>query len=205
VSLGITGHHFVGAQVRGNFSTPHRRQVTMSTSALFTLVFRSVCRGNRLWVAPMCEYSVEKLMTGCRLTGTSQLADSARGGAGLVITEATAVSAEGRISPKTWASIPIEQSVMPGLWSSGSLQRTRSGAVAGIQLCSMPGRKASTRRPWLLSGEVCRRPGRFAVAPPRQWPSRAMTFPYLSIGPASTASSPTLPAAPLRVAPRCRI
>ena len=68
----------------------------------------------------------------------------ARGGAGLVITEATGVTAEGRISP--WDA---------GIWNdeqAAAYERITAfiksqGAVPGIQLAHA-GRKASTRRPW---------------------------------------------------------
>ena len=68
-------------------------------SALFTpLDLRGLTARNRLWVAPMCQYSA--------VDGVPQewhhthLAQFASGGAGLVIAEATAVSPEGRISPE---------------------------------------------------------------------------------------------------------
>ncbi|MEV8645960.1 NADH:flavin oxidoreductase/NADH oxidase, partial [Mesorhizobium ciceri] len=68
----------------------------------------------------------------------------ARGGAGLVIVEATAVSPEGRISPGC-----------TGLWNDEQAQgmaRIASaikahGAVPGIQIAHA-GRKASANRPW---------------------------------------------------------
>jgi 2,4-dienoyl-CoA reductase-like NADH-dependent reductase (Old Yellow Enzyme family) len=74
----------------------------------------------------------------------------ARGGAGLVLQEATAVTPEGRISP--WDA---------GIWTEQQAQdygrivefvRGR-GAVPGIQLAHA-GRKASTQRPWEGSGVV---------------------------------------------------
>src|SRR5205085_8758824 len=68
----------------------------------------------------------------------------AGGGAGLVITEATAVTAEGRISPHDL-----------GIWSDDHVEGLRrcvafvesQGAAAGIQLAHA-GRKASVARPW---------------------------------------------------------
>ena len=73
------------------------------------------------------------------------LGSRAVGGAGLVITEATAVTPDGRISAEDL-----------GLWNDAQippLQRitrfiTAQGAVPGIQLAHA-GRKASTHRPWL--------------------------------------------------------
>ena len=117
----------------------------MSTSALFTpYSVRSVTMRNRLWVAPMCEYSVEKhdgVPTDWHLV---HLGGFARGGAGLVITEATAVSAEGRISPEDTGIYSDEQR---DAWARIVGFLHSQGAVAGIQLAHA-GRKASTWRPW---------------------------------------------------------
>ena len=70
-------------------------------SALFTtLAIRDTTFRNRLWVAPMCQYSVENedgIPTDWHL---AHLGAFAAGGSGLVMTEATAVTAEGRISPQ---------------------------------------------------------------------------------------------------------
>ncbi len=98
---------------------------------------------NRIAVSPMCQYSsVDGLANDWHLV---HLGSRAVGGAGLVFTEATAVTADGRITSQDL-----------GLWSDEQiepLQRiTRfiraQGAVAGIQLAHA-GRKASTYRPWL--------------------------------------------------------
>ena len=98
---------------------------------------------NRIAVSPMCQYSsVDGLANDWHLV---HLGSRAVGGAGLVFTEATAVTADGRITSQDL-----------GLWNDEQiepLQRiTRfiraQGAVAGIQLAHA-GRKASTYRPWL--------------------------------------------------------
>ena len=98
---------------------------------------------NRIAVSPMCQYSsVDGLANDWHLV---HLGSRAVGGAGLIFTEATAVTADGRITPQDL-----------GLWNDQQiepLQRiTRfiraQGAVAGIQLAHA-GRKASTWRPWL--------------------------------------------------------
>jgi 2,4-dienoyl-CoA reductase-like NADH-dependent reductase (Old Yellow Enzyme family) len=106
------------------------------------LTLRDISVRNRLWVAPMCQYSA--------VDGVPQewhhthLAQFASGGAGLVIAEATAVSPEGRISPED-----------TGLWNDGQRDawapivaaiRGR-GAVAAVQLAHA-GRKASTWSPF---------------------------------------------------------
>lgn len=98
---------------------------------------------NRIAVSPMCQYSAEDgLANDWHLV---HLGSRAVGGAGLIFTEATAVTAEGRITAQDL-----------GLWNDAQiepLQRiTRfiaaQGAVAGIQLAHA-GRKASTHRPWI--------------------------------------------------------
>lgn len=103
---------------------------------------RSVTLRNRIVVSPMCNYvAVDGVLTDWHLVHYASLA---RGGAGLVIVEATAVSPEGRISPGD-----------SGLWNdtqAGVLTRVAAsikaaGAVPGIQLAHA-GRKASANRPW---------------------------------------------------------
>ena len=106
------------------------------------LTIGSVTLPNRIVVSPMCEYSCEDgFANDWHLV---HLGSRAVGGAGLVFTEATAVTAEGRISPQDL-----------GLWKDehiAPLSRITAflhsqGARAGIQLAHA-GRKASTYRPW---------------------------------------------------------
>ncbi|MGD9482575.1 NADH:flavin oxidoreductase/NADH oxidase [Streptomyces sp. TRM70308] len=108
---------------------------------------RSLTVPNRIWMAPMCQYSAA---TQGPLTGVAtdwhlaHYAARAVGGTGLVLVEATAVSPEGRISPADL-----------GLWNeeqTAGLRRvaeflTAQGTVPGIQLAHA-GRKASTDAPW---------------------------------------------------------
>lgn len=118
-------------------------------SRLFSpLVLRGVTFRNRAWVAPMCQYSsVDGRPTDWHLVHLGALA---RGGAGLVMTEATAVTAVGRISPQD-----------AGIWTDEQGEDYRricdfvssQGAVSGIQLAHA-GRKASTKAPWLGRGPV---------------------------------------------------
>ena len=105
------------------------------------LKIRGVALANRIVVSPMCQYSCENgLANDWHLV---HLGSRAVGGAGLVIVEATAVAANGRISPDDM-----------GIWSDAHIEPlariTRfvhsQGAAAGIQLAHA-GRKASTRRP----------------------------------------------------------
>ena len=107
--------------------------------SLFTpLQFRAVTARNRLWVSPMCQYSVfaeDGVATDWHLV---HLGSRAVGGAGLIIVEATAVEPRGRISRQDL-----------GLWNDhqvaglAHLARVMAdhGAVPAIQLAHA-GRKA---------------------------------------------------------------
>jgi len=96
----------------------------------------------------MCQYSSEDgFPTDWHLVHLGSLA---RGGAALVIAEATAVTPEGRITPAD-----------AGIWSDAQADAYarivdfihQQGAAAGIQLAHA-GRKASTQRPWDGNGYV---------------------------------------------------
>lgn len=113
-------------------------------SALFTpLALRGVTLPNRIALAPMCQYSAgpDGLPTDWHRV---HLGSRAVGGAGLVLTEATAVVPEGRITPQD-----------VGLWSGAHVDAWRPvtafvagrGAVPAVQLAHA-GFKASTYRPW---------------------------------------------------------
>ena len=73
------------------------------------LTLRSMALPNRIAVSPMCEYScIDGLANDWHLI---HLGSRAVGGAGLVLTEAAAVSPEGRISPDdlgVWSDVHIE-------------------------------------------------------------------------------------------------
>jgi 2,4-dienoyl-CoA reductase-like NADH-dependent reductase (Old Yellow Enzyme family) len=116
---------------------------------LFTpLTIRDVTLRNRIVVAPMCQYS-----------STDGFADDwhlvhyggfATGGAALVLTEATAVLPEGRISPQDlgiWDDAHLEMLARIARFARGQ------GAAMGVQLAHA-GRKASTQRPWEGRGRV---------------------------------------------------
>lgn len=106
------------------------------------LSLRTVRFRNRAWMSPMCQYSA--------IDGVAQdwhrvhYASRAVGGTGLVMVEATAVAAEGRISPGDLGLWNAEQAVPLRQIAAGI---KRHGAVAGIQLAHA-GRKASARVPW---------------------------------------------------------
>lgn len=112
------------------------------------LSLRGVTLPNRIVVSPMCEYSsVDGFASDWHLV---HLGSRAVGGAGLIFTEASAVTAEGRISPQDlgiWKDEHIEflSHITSFIHSQGS--------VAGVQLAHA-GRKASTYRPWDGEGAV---------------------------------------------------
>ena len=112
------------------------------------LTIRDLELANRVFVSPMCQYSsTGGLANDWHLV---HLGSRAVGGAGLVITEATAILPEGRISPQDL-----------GIWSDDHVKPLKrlvqfiheQGSVAGMQLAHA-GRKASTRRPWESDGAV---------------------------------------------------
>lgn len=111
--------------------------------ALFTpFTLKDVTLRNRIAVPPMCQYSAEDGFTND--WHWVHYPALARGGAGLVIVEATGVSPEGRITP-----------ACTGLWTDAQaegMQRIAAsikaaGAVPGIQI-GHAGRKANANRPW---------------------------------------------------------
>jgi 2,4-dienoyl-CoA reductase-like NADH-dependent reductase (Old Yellow Enzyme family) len=112
------------------------------------LPLRSLTARNRIMVSPMCQYS--------RSDGFANdwhlvhLGSRAVGGASIVFTEATAVTANGRISPQDL-----------GIWKDDHIEYlsriTRfvreQGAIPSMQLAHA-GRKASTRAPWEAPGAI---------------------------------------------------
>ena len=112
--------------------------MTDYTHLFAPLQLRSVTARNRLWIAPMCQYSVVKEDGVATDWHAVHLGSRAVGGAGLIIVEATAVEPRGRISPQDL-----------GLWNDGqtdALGRIAriigdNGAVPAIQLAHA-GRKA---------------------------------------------------------------
>ncbi|MFC7472118.1 hypothetical protein ACFQVA_38340 [Actinomadura keratinilytica] len=140
------------------------------------LTLRSLTLPNRIWMAPMCQYSAPAVP---HRRPSHRLALPAlrcpRGGRrSLILLEATAVAPEGRISP--WDL---------GLWNDGqtaALRRitsflTSQGTVPGIQLAHA-GRKASCEAPWR---------GGKAISPPTAAGSRS-----------ARARCPSTPTAPSR-------
>ncbi len=105
---------------------------------------------NRAWVSPMCQYSCEQQDGMPNAWHHEHLASFARGGAGLVMTEAAAVAPEGRISPQ---DVGIWNDDQAEAWAPIAARIRAHGAVPAMQLAHA-GRKASTYRQWSGSGSV---------------------------------------------------
>ena len=106
------------------------------------LTLRSLTLANRILVSPMCQYSsVDGFANDWHLV---HLGSRAVGGAALVFTEATAVTAEGRISPQDLGI--YDDRHVEGLARIVRFVQSQ-GSAAGIQLAHA-GRKASTAPPW---------------------------------------------------------
>src|SRR6185295_2116616 len=120
----------------------------MASSLFSSLQQRDVTLRNRIVVSPMCEYSSrDGFANDWHMV---HLGSRAVGGAGAVLTEAAAVTADGRIS-----------AVDLGIYSDAHVEPLarifrfieEQGAVPGMQLAHA-GRKASTREPWKGGGPV---------------------------------------------------
>jgi 2,4-dienoyl-CoA reductase-like NADH-dependent reductase (Old Yellow Enzyme family) len=122
--------------------------VPAGTSLFDPIDLRGVRVRNRVWVSPMCQYTVEKgdgVPTEWHLV---HLGSFARGGAGLVFAEASGVTPGGRISPHD-----------TGIWSDEQVAGWRrvtefahsQGAIIGLQLAHA-GRKASVYPEWGSGG-----------------------------------------------------
>lgn len=128
-------------------------------SVLFSPVsVRSVTFPNRVAVSPLCMYSAEDGMA--QPFHFAHLSAFARGRAGLVFTEATAVTPEGRITPQCL-----------GIWNDAQRDALKPitafiddmGCVPGIQLAHA-GRKAATSSPFRGGGKP------LAQDDPECWP-----------------------------------
>ena len=97
---------------------------------------------NKCWVSPMCQYSsIDGFSNNWHLV---HLGSRAAGGAGLVMTEAAAISPEGRISPSDL-----------GIWKDDHIDGLVKITNFIEEMKSMPaiqiahsGRKGSTKKPW---------------------------------------------------------
>ncbi|MEP6590709.1 MAG: NADH:flavin oxidoreductase/NADH oxidase [Gemmatimonadota bacterium] len=112
------------------------------SALLSPLTLRGVTLPNRVVVSPMCQYSSDDgFATDWHLV---HLGSRAVGGAGLVMTEAAAVLAEGRITPE---DLGIYHDDHIEMLSRITRFIESQGSVPAIQLAHA-GRKASTWRPW---------------------------------------------------------
>jgi 2,4-dienoyl-CoA reductase-like NADH-dependent reductase (Old Yellow Enzyme family) len=117
------------------------------------LQIRELPLRNRIVVSPMCQYSSpDGFATDWHLV---HLGSRAVGGAGLVFTEASAVTPEGRISP--W-DLGIWKDEHVDMLSRIARFMREQGAVPGMQLAHA-GRKGSTKRPWDGSGKIAESEG----------------------------------------------
>ena len=112
------------------------------------LPIRGITLPNRIGVSPMCQYSSDDgFANDWHLV---HLGSRAVSGAGLVFVEATAVTAEGRITPEDM-----------GIWKDAHIDflarivrfMKTQGTVPGMQIAHA-GRKGSTQRPWVGSSKV---------------------------------------------------
>lgn len=146
----------------------------MSRLLFEPITLRGMTAKNRLWVPPMCQYSADNhdgVVTDWHMVHLGALA---RGGAGGIIVEATAVTPNGRISPQDL-----------GLWNTAQRDALvpivefmqSQGTVAGIQLAHA-GRKGSTYRPFSESrkGSIPQESGGWATIAPS-----AVAFPGLAV------------------------
>jgi 2,4-dienoyl-CoA reductase-like NADH-dependent reductase (Old Yellow Enzyme family) len=121
---------------------------------------KDVTLRNRIAIPPMCQYTAKDGLIND--WHRAHLTSMARGGAGLVIVEATAVSPEGRITPgdtglwndeQARAFVPVVEAIKA------------AGAVPGIQIAHA-GRKASANVPWEGDDHI-------PADDPRGWPTFA--------------------------------
>jgi len=148
-------------------------------SALFQpYKLKSIELRNRIAVPPMCQYSaIDGVINDWHHVNYASMA---RGGAGLVIVEATAVAPEGRITPGC-----------AGIWNDEQAQAfvpvvkaiKAAGSVPGIQIAHA-GRKASANRPWEGDDHI-------AEGDPHGWPT---------IAPSALAFGANLPKQPKAMA-----
>ena len=143
--------------------TDHDREVP-EIDLLSPLAIRGLTLRNRIVMSPMCQYSAsDGFADDWHLV---HLGSRAVGGASLIFVEATAVTAQGRISPADL-----------GIWKDDHIeplariaQFVRSqGAVAGIQLAHA-GRKASTDVPWKGGAPLTPEQGGWTVLGPSPIP-----------------------------------
>lgn len=117
---------------------------------------KGVTLRNRIVTSPMCQYSAQDGVA--NEWHRAHLAGLARGGAGLVVIEATGVSPEGRITP---ACLGLWNDAQAAALAPIVAEMRKAGAVAGIQI-GHAGRKASANLPWEGDDHI-------PVGDPRGW------------------------------------
>jgi 2,4-dienoyl-CoA reductase-like NADH-dependent reductase (Old Yellow Enzyme family) len=121
---------------------------------------RSLTLRNRLVVSPMCQYSaVAGVPNDWHLV---HLGSRAVGGAAVVIAEASAICAQGRISP---ADTGLWNDQQAEAWARITRFMSCQGAIPGVQLAHA-GRKASTAPPWLGGAPVSAEEGGWTPVAP---------------------------------------
>ena len=121
-------------------SSAETASVPQAAAGLFTpITIRGLTMRNRVWVPPLCQYSVDTRDGVPNDWHLVHLGAMAAGGAGLIVAEATAVNPEGRISDHDtglWNDAQVEA------WARITRFIRSQGAAAGVQLAHA-GRKAS--------------------------------------------------------------
>lgn len=128
------------------------------------LLQRSLSLRNRIVLSPMCQYSAIDGVPGH--WHLVHLGSRAVGGAGAVVAEATAVSAQGRISPGDTGLWNDAQVVA---WQPITAFIAAQGALPGVQLAHA-GRKASAQRPWKGGGALSAAQGAWPTVAPSALP-----------------------------------
>lgn len=145
----------------------------MSASHLFSpLTIGDVTFANRAWVSPMCQYSAgsDGVPLNWHLVHLGQFA---MGGTGLILTEATSVSPEGRLSPQDTGLWNDEQAAG---WKPIVNFVHEQGTHIGVQLVHS-GRKASTSTPWSGTGYIDPADGGWSTVAPSPIPFAGLPEP----------------------------
>lgn len=114
------------------------------------ITVRNLTTRNRIWIPPMCQYSCDDMDGEVGNWALVHYTSFAKGGAGLVIAEATGVSPIARISPWCAGIWNDEQQIA---WEAVVDSVHLNGGKIGIQLAHA-GRKGSTHREWSGVGSV---------------------------------------------------
>src|SRR5262249_3198026 len=152
-------------------------------TALFTpLVLRGVTLANRIVVSPMCQYSAEAgAATSWHMMHLGGLAIS---GAGMLCVEATAVEADGRITP---ADLGLyDDATEAALRPVVAAIRKHSPIALAIQLAHA-GRKASCRVPWNGGQQLTADEGGWLAHAPSALPFRPDDVPPIELDAAGLA------------------